>query len=188
MKKTLILTILLFSYGKFFAQETGNDSYTIQRLIIFNNKGEILLQKHTNGWMTPALRHNTKTRTNEGLHNLASDFGLKISTPQLHGIFMYFHSDNKKPSFRQHYSSNLISGELKVPERTLNVKWFSPNEAIQKMLDPNAKIVRAVGEMTKHILDYSTIIWGGSYLLIKEKGKKTESKVVEHFYPIGKIE
>ncbi len=188
MKKILLVLILFLANGKSFAQETGNDSYTIQRLIIFNENGELLLQKHVNGWMTPALRHNTKETTNEALSSLASGFGLKISTPQLHGIFMYFHSDDKKPSFRQHYSCNLIGGEIKTPEGVLDVQWFPPNTAVQKMLDPEAPIVTAVGETTKHILNYPKIIWGGSYLLVKEDGQKTESKVIENFYPIGNIE
>lgn len=188
MKKILILSILLITTGKSLSQETGNDSYTIQRLIIFNASGEILLQKHANGWMTPALRHNTKTTTQKGLANLASDFGLKISIAQLHGIFMYFHSDNKKPSFRQHYSSKLISGKLKVPDGMLEVKWFPKNEAIEKMLNPDAKAVLSIGEMTEHILNYPNIIWGGSYMLNKEEGKKTQAQVIENFYPIGRVE
>ncbi|WP_452222096.1 hypothetical protein [Lacinutrix salivirga] len=186
MKKLLLLSFVILFGLKSIAQETGNDSYTIQRLIIFNEKGEILLQKHENGWMTPALRHNTEVTTNKGLLNLATDFGLQVSTPQLQGIFMYFHSDNKKPSFRQHYSCKLITGELKIPESMLNVKWFSTSEAIEKILSPEAKIVSSVGEATKQILDYPNIIWGGSYMLIKG-GRKTKSEMIENFYPIGKI-
>ena len=186
MKNSLLLSLVLLLGLKSIAQETGNDSYTIQRLIIFNENGEILLQKHENGWMTPALRHNTEVTTNKALLNLATEFGLKVSTPQLQGIFMYFHSDHKKPSFRQHYSSKLIAGKIKVPKDILNVKWFSPNEAVEKMLSPEAKIVKSVGESTKQIFDYSNIIWGGSYMLIKG-GDKTKSEMIENFYPIGKI-
>ncbi len=187
MKKLILLSFIIFFGLKSFAQETGNDSYTIQRLIIFNKKGEILLQKHKNGWMTPALRHNTEVTTNKGLLNLATDFGLKVSTPQLQGNFMYFHSDNKKPSFRQHYSCKLIAGESKAPKDILNVNWFPPSEAIEKMLSPKAKIVSSVGDATKQVLDYPNIIWGGSYMLIKGEGK-TKSQMIENFYPIGKIE
>lgn len=187
MNKTLVILILLLIGTRMYSQETGNDSYTIQRLIIYNEKGQILLQKHINGWMTPALRHNTKTTTNKGLSDLASDFGLVISSPQLHGIFMYFHRDNKKPSFRQHYSCQVIEGELNIPEGMIDAQWLFPNVAIQKMLNPEAKIVSAIGEMTKHIINYPNIIWGGSYLLVKQNDKKTDSKVIENFYPIGKI-
>ena len=120
--------------------------------------------------------------------NLASEFGLEVTIPQLQGIFMYLHSDNKKPSFRQHFSAKLIGGKLKIPDGVIDVKWFSPKKAIIKMLNPDAKIVTAIGEMTKHILIYPEIIWGGSYLIIKKVGKKTESKVLENFYPIGRVE
>tara|TARA_R110002033_G_scaffold49951_4_gene96875 strand:+ start:153 stop:716 length:564 start_codon:yes stop_codon:yes gene_type:complete len=187
MKKILLLSFITLFGLKSFAQETGNDSYTIQRLIIFNEKGEVLLQKHKNGWMTPALRHNTEVTINKGLLALATDFGLEVSIPQLQGIFMYFHSDNKKPSFRQHYSCKLITGELKTPKGALNVNWFSLNEVVKKMLIPDAKIVSSVGEATKQIFDYPNIIWGGSYMLVKGNGK-TKSQMIENFYPIGKIE
>lgn len=187
MNKTIVSILLFFVSSILYSQETGNDSYTIQRLIIFNENGDILLQKHKNGWMTPALRHNIKTTNNEGLENLASEFGLEISIPQLQGIFMYLHSNNKKPSFRQHYSAKLINGNLKIPDGVIDVQWFSPKKAINKMLNPDAKIVTAIGEMTKHILSYPKTIWGGSYLIIKKVGKKTESKVIENFYPIGRV-
>ncbi|MEM6725636.1 MAG: hypothetical protein AAF598_16460 [Bacteroidota bacterium] len=188
MKNLCILTLFLLFSGNLIAQETGNDSYTIQRLIIFNDKGELLLQQHPNGWMTPALRHNTEVTTHQALSDLAQTFGLTISTPQLHGIFMYFHSDHKKPSFRQHYSCHLIDGTLKIPEEMLGAQWFAPHEAVKKMLDPDAVIVRAVGEMTQHILEYPNSIWGGSYTLVKAEGKKTISQILENYYPIGKIE
>lgn len=187
MKKSLLLLFVVLFGVKSIAQETGNDSYTIQRLIIFNEKGEILLQKHDNGWMTPALRHNTEVTTNKGLLNLAIDFGLKVSTPQLQGIFMYFHSDNKKPSFRQHYSCKLIAGELKTPEGMLSANWFSPSEAIEKILSPEAKIASSVGDTTKQILDHPNTIWGGSYMLNKE-GDEIKAEMIENFYAIGKIE
>lgn len=187
MNKLFFLMSVLLIGIKSYGQETGNDSYTIQRLIIFNEQGQILLQRHENGWMTPALRHNTTSTTNQSLSDLAADLGIEISTPQLRGIFMYFNSDNKKPSFRQHYSCKLIGGEAKVTNGMLEVDWFSQSDAIERMLDPEAKIVTAVGEMTKHILTYPEIVWGGSYLLIKEEGKKTKSQVIENFYPIAKM-
>ncbi len=187
MKQFFVIGFLLLG-SLVFSQETGNDSYTIQRLIIYNPKGEILLLQHPNGWMTPALRHNTETTTNQGLRELASEYGLKISVPQLQGIFMYLHSDHKKPSFRQHYSAKWLGGEFIIPENEPIARWFPPQEAIEKMLLPESKIVDAVGHMTEHILNYPNTIWGGSYMLIKKEGEKTQSRMIESFYPIGRVE
>ncbi len=183
MKKVILLTIGIFYGFILSAQETGNDSYTIQRLIIKNTKGEILLEKHENGWMTPALRHNSKVSINEGLHNLASEFGLKVSVPKLSGIFMFISEYNPKSSFRQHYTCNLIEGEMKIPEGKLNAQWFPEHKAIEIMSLPDTKIIFAVGDMTKQVLDFPEIIWSGTFLLWKEEGK-TKYRLIENFYPL----
>lgn len=186
MKKIFLLALVVLLGLESFSQETQKDSYTIQRLIIYNAKGEILLEKHENGWMTPALRHNSKLTTNEGLNNLASDFGLTITSPTLAGIFMFI-SDESQSSFRQHYASKLVGGELKIPEGKLDAKWFSPKVAVAMMSLPDAKLIYAVRDMTDQILKYPEIIWGGTFTLWKENDK-TVYEMTEDFYPIGKVE
>ncbi len=188
MKSNLIRTfffLLLVNPLILFGQEVSNDSYTIQRLLVFNSDGEILLEKHVNGWMTPALRHNSKTSTNDGLKNLASEFGLRISTPKLSGIFMFISEYKLQSSFRQHYVSNYIGGELKLPEGKLDAKWFEPQKAIEMMSLPDAKLIGAVREMTEQLLNYPEIIWGGTFNLWKEDGV-TIYRVSENFYSIAK--
>ena len=133
--------------------------------------------------MTPALRHNTKETIHQGLNSLALEFGLEISVPKLAGIFMFLPEYKQQSSFRQFYKSNLINGELKVPKEKLDAQWFSPSKAIEMMSLPEAKIIFAVRDMTKQILDYPQIIWGGTFTLWKEKGK-TKYKMTENFYPI----
>ena len=186
MKKLLLLAFAILIGMGSFAQEPQKDTYTIQRLIIYNPNGDILLEKHENGWMTPALRHNSQATTNEGLNNLASDFGLTITSPKLAGIFMFI-SDETQSSFRQHYASKLVSGELKTPMGKLDAKWFSPHEAIKMMSLPDAKLIYAVRDMTDQILKYPEIIWGGTFSLWKENDK-TVYKMIENYYSIGKVE
>ena len=187
MKKLILITFLLFLGVKSYAQETNNDSYTIQRLLIYNSAGEILLEKHKNGWMTPALRHNSKVSTNEGLNNLASEFGLTIASPKLAGIFMFISNYKPQASFRQHYTANLVGGDLKLPEGKLDAKWFAPHKAIEMMSLPDAKLIYAVRDMTDQILKYPEVIWGGTFTLWKENDK-TMYKTTENFYPIAKME
>jgi len=185
MRKLIFVALLGLISTITFAQNSGNDSYTIQRLVIFNEKGEVLLEKHKNGWMTPALRHNTKTGTNEGLYNLASEFGLKISAPKLAGIFMFIPEYKPESSFRQHYISHVVSGKIKLPEGKLDTQWFTPNKAIEMMSLPETKLIFAIKDMTEQILNYQHIIWGGTFSLWKENGE-TKYKTTEYFYPIAK--
>ncbi len=183
MKKIVLISFILFTGIKMIAQETGNDSYTIQRLIIYNSKGEVLLEKNDFGWMTPALRHNSKTTISDGLMRLASEFGLKISSPKIAGIFMFMTDYKPISQFRQHYYSNVIDGKLKVPENKTDAQWFSVSKAIEMMSLPDTKAPLVIRDMTKQLLYYPEIVWGGTYLLSKKEGK-IEYKTIENFYPI----
>lgn len=44
-EKIILLPFIILFGLKSFAQETGNDSYTIQRSLIYNQTGEVLLEK-----------------------------------------------------------------------------------------------------------------------------------------------
>lgn len=184
MMKTYIIFMLVFLSFKSFAQETKNDSYTIQRLIIYNQKGEILLEKHKNGWMTPALRHNSKETTKEGLRKLASQFGLEVSEPSLAGMFMFISQYKPQSSFRQHYVCNKTGGTLKLPKGKLNTQWFPSNKVIEIMSLRSSKLIFAVRDMTKQIINYPKVIWGGTFILWKEKGI-TKYRMSERFYKIN---
>lgn len=181
--KWLFLFALMFQSTIIFAQEKNEDSYTIQRLIIFNAEGKVLLEKHKNGWMTPALRHSTRTSTNDGLQHLANEFGLHVSPPRLAGSFLFISQYKPASSFRQHYKAHVVAGALKLPSNKLDAQWFEPHEVVEMMSKPDAKLVGAVKEMTEQVLRYPNVVWGGTFSLWKESGQ-TKYRVVENFYPL----
>ena len=180
MKKILLLLLFILMGN---SQDTNRDSYTIQRLIIFNNNGDILLEKHQNGWMTPALRHNNKLTINEGLEKLAIEFGLKISAPKLSGIFLFISDYKPQSSFRQHFIANVVDGKLVTPKSKLDAQWFSPKKAIEMMSLPDAKLIFAVRDMTQLILENPDKVWAGSYTLWKENNK-TKYQISEKYYTL----
>ena len=183
MKKIILLSFIILFGLESFAQETGNDSYTIQRLLIYNQKGEILLEKNDFGWMTPALRHNSQTTIKEGLMNLASEYGVKINSPKIAGIFMFMSDYKPISQFRQHFSCKIVDGKLKVPENKKDAQWFSISRAIEMMSLQETKAPLVIRDMTKQLLYYPEIIWGGTFLLSKKEGKITY-KTTEGFYPL----
>ena len=183
MKKLVLLTFAILIGMESLAQETGNDSYTIQRLLIYNQNREVLLEKNNFGWMTPALRHNSKETITDGLMSLASEFGLDISSPKIAGIFMFMTDYRPISQFRQHYSSNLIDGQLKVPKDKKDAQWFPISKAIEMMSLPDTKAPLVIRDMTKQLLYYPEIVWGGTFLLSKEDDVITY-KVIENYYPL----
>lgn len=184
MKKLILASVIILFGLKSFAQETGNDSYTIQRLLIYNQKGEVLLEKNDMGWMTPALRHNSQTTIKDGLMNLASEFGVKVSSPKINGIFMFMPDYKLISQFRQHFSCDVVDGELKVPKNKKDAKWFSISKAIEMMSLSDTKAPLVIRDMTKQLLYYPKIIWGGTFLLSKKDGVITY-KTTEEFYPLN---
>lgn len=181
MKYFLVTTAMILFSSVMVAQSTEKDSYTIQRLLLFNDKDEILLEKHPNGWMTPALRHQEKQSTNQGLYTLATDFGYEISRPKLAGIFTFIPEYKNQASFRQYYRAQMIQGQLQLPEGKIDAQWFSKEKALEMLALPDTKIIFAVRDMTQQVLNRPEHIWGGSYRLWKEAGK-TKYRLSEDFY------
>lgn len=183
MKKAAFLLLIIFLGLKSYAQETGNDSYTIQRLLIYNQKSELLLEKNDFGWMTPALRHNSKTTIKDGLINLAAEYGLSVTSPKIAGIFMFISDYKSISQFRQHYRCDYIDGQLTVPEGKQNAQFFSINKAIEMMSLADTKAPLVIRDMTKQLVYYPEIIWGGTFNLSKKDGIITY-KTLENFYPL----
>ena len=183
MRNLIFIIFVCLSFNTS-AAENNIDSYTIQRLIITNEKGEILLEKNAFGWMTPALRHNSKVTIKDGLSNLAAEFGLIVSNPKIAGIFMSLSGYKPVSHFRQHYRSNYKEGILIVPKNRLNAQWFPIGKAIKMMSLPDTKAPFSIRDMTQQILNYPEVIWGGTFLINKEDGKFVY-ELVERFYPLG---
>ena len=183
--KNLWILIVVLTFGQLvLSQETGNDTYTIQRLLIYNEKGEVLLERNDFGWMTPALRHNTKTTIGNGLKQLAKEFNLDISSPKIAGIFMFIPDYKPISQFRQHYKCQKVDGELHVPADRKDAKWFSISKAIEVMSLPETQAPSVIREMTQQLLYYPKITWGGTFGLSKDGNGKITHQVLENYYPL----
>lgn len=157
------------------------DNYTIQRLIVFNDKNEILMEKNSFGWMTPALRSNQDESVKEGLNNLASQMGISVDSIKLAGVFTYkFKGLTDHPahvSFRTHYTAKYRSGALVQP-KDKEYKWLPVGEALEKIAMESLKTE------TAQIIKFPKSVWGGSFLLVFKDGKMESSKMSEELYPL----
>lgn len=159
------------------------DNYTIQRLIVFNNTRQILLEKNKNGWMTPALRSNENQSLKEGLDSLAHAMGISIKIIKLAGVFTYKFKgvpDHKEVSYRTHYTANFINGNLIQPKQSdKEYKWLNAKEALELIGN------EALKAETSQIINHPDTLWGGSFL-ISYNGDELESiKMTEGFYSLS---
>jgi hypothetical protein len=196
MKNSLIVLLVLLYIPLISAQDTTKivpkqvkktDNYTIQRLIIHNSKGEILMQRNKFGWFTPSIRSNENQSLREGLDSLATAIGIIVAPVRFAGIFTYKYdglSDhNGLVSYRTHYTTTYKSGELIQPkdakDTTRQFKWLPIKEALDIIG------MAALKAETTQIITHPDVIWGGSFLL-KYKDEKLESiKMVEDFYALS---
>ena len=156
------------------------DNHTIQRLIIFNQQQEILLEKGRNGWMTPALRSNKKQTLKQGLDSLAKAIGIVVEIKRLAGIFTYKWTDLDDVSYRTHYTAKHISGNtVQAASSDQKYQWFPIKEAL------NSISFDALKAETRQIITYPKTLWGGAFLCTANDGKFS-CVIEEAFYPLDK--
>ncbi len=193
--KIIFIIIVAFNCTQFvLAQDTTStitkqetvkkaDNYTIQRLLIFNNKKEILLEKGINCWMTPALRSNENQSLKEGLDSLAKAIGISIKIGRLAGVYTYKFKglpDNKEVSYRTHYTAKYVSGELIQPQQPDRAyKWFPIKTATDNI---STEALRAE---TNQIIKFTKTVWGGSFLYSYKDDIFESIKMTEDFYSLS---
>lgn len=160
------------------------DNYTIQRLIVTNDKGEILLEKNAFGWMTPALRSSKRESVKEALNGLASELGLRVEAIQLAGLYTYqFDETPPNPehaaiSFRSHYTAKYVSGEVVPPKDGKEYQWVARGEVAKRIgMD-------SLRTETMQILEHPDTLWGGSFLITFKGDKLESSRPLEAPYPL----
>ncbi len=158
------------------------DNYTIQWLIVFNSKKEILLMKDKYGWKTPVLRSNENLSLKEGIDSLVKPIGISIDKLSLTGLTTYKYSglkDNQVVSFRSYYTAKLKDGKIIQPkDNEKEYKWLSINEALQKIE------MQPLKTELEQILKNPKKIWGGSFVMIFEEEKFKTFKQTEPFYEL----
>ena len=190
--KFILTALLFFACGQSLsAQDTSKivpkkqvikraDNYTIQRLIVFNDKKEILMEKYWGGWQTPALRSNQNQSLREGLDSMATAMGISTEPVKLAGIITYKYEglpDHKEVSYRTHYTAKYKSGNpIKTKDKEYH--WLPIKEALEKISMEALKIE------TTQIVNNPKVVWGGSFLLTYKDDKLQTLKLVEEFYPL----
>lgn len=179
MKKILFMVMILFmGFNHGHAQEVIPSNQTVIRLTVVKDD-KILMRKTPYGWMTPAVYYTKRQTPTEVLDSLRITFGIKTTIPYLKGLFTYKYDFKPTADIRLLYVSHYESGELKSTVKDEEVYWLPIDEALDKL----EETVPSLRKMTKQILNYPETIWGGSFLLYREKGNLT-SMMEESFYSV----
>lgn len=185
MKTHLILLMMIgfISYAQEEQQsshQAPTHNFTVQRLIIINNKNEILMAREQHVWAPPSLLFNERQYIKESLDSLSKAYGVKISSPQLRGQFSFKYDYHPYATIRNYYIAHHLSGEIKIPKGINAAQWMPIPVAIKK------NTVTAIKEISEQIIKFPNVVWGGSFL-VSHIGDDHPTQMTEEFYPLFQL-
>ena len=185
MKTNFFLAVLGFSL--FFNHSNAQNSqdahrdpthnFTMQRLLIVNDKNEVLMCKEDYVWAPLSGMYSQRHYIKESLDSIAEAYGVRIKTPLLRGYFSYKYDYHPYSTLRSYYVAQYVDGVLKLPKGMSEVKWMPLDEAINKTT------VTSIKQSMKQIFDFPNTVWGGSFMVSREK-QGHPTKKIEEFYPL----
>ncbi|WP_345331180.1 hypothetical protein [Mucilaginibacter defluvii] len=165
------------------AQTKTNDNYTVQYLIVFNNKNEILMMKNGLGWHTPAIRSDKPQAIREAMDSLSHTLGLRISNIKLSGVYTHkFRGvpDHPEVSFRTYYTALYQAGSInQLPGKGVEYYWIQTDKALPLLHFEFMK------QQIRPILRDREKVWGGTFLITWEKNQFKNSEIIENVYQLG---
>jgi len=173
----LVLTLVCISSCEQNGHTDPNPNFTVQRLIILNDKNEMLMCREENVWTTPSFIYNKPQYLKEGLDSLSIAYGIKISQPKLRGYFSFKYDYQPYSTLRSYFVAHYVEGEVKIPEGMDDARWVPLDIAIEK------NNVTAIRQITEQIINFPDEVWGGSFL-VSHVGGIHPTKMVESFYPL----
>ncbi len=160
-----------------------DENYTTQRLLIFNERDEVLLQLNAMGWSTPGQRFDRPLSLRAALDELAARYGVRIDDVRLAGLLTYEYGDSPAISSRTHYRARLAGGEPRAPEGVRALRWFPREAAIAAMALDSQRAPPSFVEMTTRMLREPDTVWGGAFHVWQEDGVH-RSRALEAMYPL----
>lgn len=153
-------------------------NFTVKRLLILNDKNEILMGKVESNWYTPSLIYDQRQYIKEALDSLSQAYGIQIASPKLRGYFSYKYEYHPYSTLRAFYVAQYQSGDPEVPAGMEAVQWMPIEEAIRKTPVHSMKVI------TEQLLNFPDTLWGGSFMVYRE-GEEHQARLVEAFYAMG---
>lgn len=176
--KTIRLFLMLLVPTLLAAQAASGPS-TFHRLLIFNEKNELLVIKikSVHRWVTPGWYQDDRQTVREGLDGLAASYGLRIAPPVLHGVFTLKGPEAHEMSTRLIYTTSLKGGTFSLPDSVEEARWLPVPKALETLSFPH--ITTQIDQITKH----PGTVWGGGQQITLENGVYG-CKALEAPYPL----
>jgi len=164
LRKILFTSVLLLTaFG--FAQNSGNSHFT--KLLVMNQKQEVLLINFDGSWEIPGSRYKKNTTIPLFLDEMSHDHGIKVKNHKLAALVTFHHEVRDRPTMMLYYTAVYDSGKIKTPSWGQDVKWFKLEDAYK--LIPYQEMVHIM----KAILKTDEVLTGALTVEYDENTKRT---------------
>ncbi|MGB0891073.1 MAG: nuclear transport factor 2 family protein [Flavobacteriaceae bacterium] len=177
--KHLFIILFLVITQTILSQNKKTDTF-FHRLLILNDKEEILVVKFSDNdyWVTPGLYESDYRLVEDGLYQLALDYGITISQPKFKGSFKLYNKTNSSLSIRNVYTTKYVKGVIKKPKGIGVVTWLPLEKALKNISFPHINLT------IEKVLKKPNKIWGGELIIYKEDNR-FKTKVLKEFYQLN---
>lgn len=111
----------------------SQENYSFMKLLVENDKNEILLVKWEGEWELPGAKFNEPSSVKKFLQKMAGTLGVEVENHQLFGLYTQRWKGLNYLTLMHYYKASYVSGELKVPDDCTDIGWFSLEEALGKI-------------------------------------------------------
>ena len=119
----------------------AQENYSFMKLLIENDKEEILLVKWEGEWELPGEKFNKPIPINSFLIEMAETTGATIENPILFGLYTQKWRNADYLTLMHYYMAKYKSGDIKIPPDCTDIRWFSQEEALSRIPYENMKFM-----------------------------------------------
>ena len=178
--KRLTFLMLLFGFYLISNGQDKKDNYSFMKLLVTNEKGEILLLGDRAGLEITGARYNDSLSIKEFVNWMGDRMGIKIKNIRLRGLLTFHYEGRNNPTLMHYYTAEYESGVLILPTGCEIIEWVEISKSAELIpFDEMNKIIEQINDC-----DY---LFGGSFRIWKTDPTtgRRKSEPIEPFYKLN---
>lgn len=173
----LLQLCLLFKIAFSFAQDI-NPNKSFFKLIITNDKEEVLLVKWENSWEFQGRTYKGEQDLKSFINAMAASVGIKVERIRLRGLLTFHFNGYPIPTLMHYYEAKYVSGTPKAPSSCTDAKWFSVAKALQSIPYED------MNDILKHLKQSEGVFGAAFKIYPATKNSKRKHEFIKPFYKL----
>lgn len=178
-RRLFMFLVLLLGFHTVANGQNKKDNYSFMKLLVANEKGEILLLGNEDELEITGARYNDTLSVKEFVGWMAGRMGIKVKNIRLRGLLTFHYEWRSNPTLMHYYTAEYESGDLILPDGCEKIEWVKLSKSAG--LIPYDEMNRIIWKINE--CEY---LFGGSFRIWKDSAtQRRESEFIEPFYRLN---